>query len=489
MSPVGGVFRNALVFGTAPALQKVAALLLLPYFTHYLKREDYGAIELIAFWTSVFVVVFGCEYRTGLLWRLAAAGDPEARRRTFTASLYFALGTALVAMGAFVAGGPALLASQMAAPPDGSLVLLLAAGVACDLVGIVLLAALQSEQRAALMVALSLVQFTVDALLKILFVAHDGRGVVGFFEASTIASATGAALALLAVRGQWTARVAIADVRAECAAVLRYSAPLLLGAFAYLLVRRIDRPMLVDALGLAAVGVYGRAARLTQLVLDFYVLPFQRSFDVWRLAAYERPEGAAQVAHTYRWFMLGAGLVATGVATFGCDLFTGLADADYVAVREQVPLLNVAALCQCGATVVASAFFVTRRTGLWMRIFVAGLAVEIVVMLLALRPFGIAGVALALTCAHGFLWWAAAYVGRGLWAVPFRHGQAIALVAIAAAVSMLRPWLPLGPLWLALCIDALLVLAYLGAALPVARVGRPEWSMLWALVRDRWSRR
>ena len=79
--------------------------------------------------------------------------------------------------------------------------------------------------------------------------------------------------------------------------------------------------------------------------------------DVWRLSVNARGEGLEPVARTYRWFMLGAGLVATGIATVGCDLFTGLADEQYAAVRLQVPLLNVAMLCQCGATVAASAFF------------------------------------------------------------------------------------------------------------------------------------
>ncbi|MEO6593930.1 MAG: oligosaccharide flippase family protein [Planctomycetota bacterium] len=489
MSSVGGVFRHALVFGTAPALQKLAALLLLPYFTHFLTEEHYGEIELITFWTSLFLVLFGCEYRAGFLWRFAAATGPEGRRRIFTVSLWFVLGLALLAMGVFVVAGPSLLHTQMPSPPAASLALILGTCLLSDLVGVVLLATLQAEQRAARMVTLSLVQFVLDASLKILFVAYRGMGVEGFFLASAIASVANTLLALLAVRGLLTTRITAQDVRSECAAILRYSAPLLMGSLAYLLVRKIDRPILAEALSLAAVGVYGRASRLTQLVLDFYVLPFQRSFDVWRLQVHARREDLAQVALTYRWFMLGAGLVATGVATFGCDLFTGLADVHYAAVREQVPLLNIAVLCQCGATVVASAFFVTQKTGVWMRIFFAGLGIEILVVVLAAKPLGVPGVALALLCTHGFLYWAAAHFGKHLWPVPYRHGEAMLMILIASVLSLARIWLPSGPLWLAVLIDAALVFGYLALALPCARVSRAELSRFCSQLYARVARR
>jgi O-antigen/teichoic acid export membrane protein len=483
MNDVGRVFRRAFVFGTAPVLQKLAALLLLPYFTHFLGPEDYGAIELMTFWTGLFLVLFGCEFRTGFLWRFAAARGPDAQRRVFTAAALFGVAGALLAAAAFALIAPPVLRSQLPRPPAPSLLLILGACLVSDLVGGALLAALQAEQRAARMVALSLVQFTVDALLKILFVAVCGLGIEGFFLASAIASAANTLLALHAVRGLLTSRVDVAGLLAECAAILRYCAPLLLGALAYLLVRRIDRPVVAEVLSLAAVGVYGRAARLTQLVSDFYLVPFQRSFDVWRLEIHEQGADLAQLAQVYRWFMLGAGLVATGVATVGCDLFTGLADANYRAVREQVPLLNTAMLCQCGTTVVASAFFVTRRTTAWMRIFLAGLAVEVVVMLLLAQPLGIPGVALALLCAHAFLYWAAAHFGKHLWPVPYRHGEAILTIVLASSLSLVRVWLPGDPLWLAAAVDAALLLAYLGLALPLARVSRADLAMIWSRIR------
>lgn len=477
MSGARGVFRHAVVFGTGPALQKLAALLLLPYFTHFLSPEDYGAIELIAFWTGLFVVLFGCEYRAGFLWRYSA-GAPGRRVVTATVSVAFAIAAALVAAGAFLLAGPTLLGTQLAAPPDRSLVQVLAVGLVFDVAGVVVLAVLQAELRAARMVTLGLVQFVIDAALKIELVARRGMGVQGFFAASACASAVNTLLALWSVRDRLTVRATWRDARAECAAILAYSSPLLLGALAYLLARRIDRPMAISALSLAAVGVYGRASRLMQLVLDFYLVPFQRAFDVWRLEVHARGEDLAQVARVYRWFVLGAGLVATGVATFGCDLFTGLASAEYVAVREQVPLLNVAVLCQCAATVVASAFFVTRRTAVWMRIFVVGLAIEVVLVWLLTPGFGVPGIAAALATTHAFLWWAAARFGNAAWPVPYEHGRAVAVVACATAASLLRVVLPAGPLWLALLIDTGLVLGYAAVALPCARVGPAELSML-----------
>jgi len=489
MTTTARVFKNALVFGTAPVLQKLASLALLLLFTHWIPQVQYGEIELAVFWTGLFLVSFGLEYRSGFLWRMATVPDREGKRRIATASLWFVAGLAVLAGVAFAFAGSTLLGLQMASPPPRSLVLVLAIGLATDLVGVQVMAVLQAEQRAARMVGIGLVQFVVDALLKIELVARRGEGVQGFFLASAVASAATLVLATWSVRDLLTLRIGTAAVRAECSAIVRYSGPLLWGALAYLLVRKVDRPLLAEMSSLAAVGVYGRAARITQLVQDFYLVPFQRSFDVWRLEVHASGSALDGVARTYRWFMLGAGLVATGVATFGCDLFTSLADEDYVMVRTQVPLLNVAMLFQCAATVVASAFFVTQRTATWTRLFVAGLAIEIVVVLVAAPSLGVRGIALALACTHGFLWWAAARFGRRLWPVPYDHVTAVLVVGVACLVANARPWLPAGPPWLALCIDTALVLGYLAVASWCARVRLADWLTLLARLRARIFRR
>jgi O-antigen/teichoic acid export membrane protein len=146
-------------------------------------------------------------------------------------------------------------------------------------------------------------------------------------------------------------------------------------------------------------------------------------------------------------------------------------------------------LCQCGVTVVASAFFVTKQTAAWMRVMLAGLAIQVLAVLLLARPLGIPGVALALAGAQAFLYWAAARFGGRLWPVPYRHREAILTMGVASAVSVVRIWLPGGPLWLAATVDAALVGGYLVLALPLCRVGRGELALLRSWLLDRGSTR
>ena len=71
------VFWHALVFGLAPILQKLAGVVLLPLYTHYLSPRDYGEIEILTVVTGLFTVVLKLELRQGIMRAWHAGGEAE----------------------------------------------------------------------------------------------------------------------------------------------------------------------------------------------------------------------------------------------------------------------------------------------------------------------------------------------------------------------------------------------------------------------------
>ena len=49
--------RHSLVYGIGGLVSRILAVLLLPLYTHYLTRADYGAIETLIALTAVLVIV------------------------------------------------------------------------------------------------------------------------------------------------------------------------------------------------------------------------------------------------------------------------------------------------------------------------------------------------------------------------------------------------------------------------------------------------
>jgi O-antigen/teichoic acid export membrane protein len=195
---VRNVFGHALIFGFAPLLQKLVAIVLLPLYTHYLTPGDYGEIELLTMVTGLLGLLLRMELRAGFMQAWLAAPDREARAGLLTGvvAMLFVLGIAGAVL-FFAAAGmlcDAVLGYRIGAP----FALLLSAGLLVDVVSTPFHAALQAQLRSRFMVALSVVQFAVGAGLTIFCVVCLRAGPIGFFVGGVAAAALG--LAAMAAR-------------------------------------------------------------------------------------------------------------------------------------------------------------------------------------------------------------------------------------------------------------------------------------------------
>jgi len=485
VSQVRSVFRHALVFGMAPVLQKLIALLLLPYFTHYIDEEQYGLRDLLVAVTGFFPVLFTFEYRTGFLRSYVAAESALERARLTTATVLSMAVLAALAAGSFQLFWEPIFRFAEAPPVSDFFRGVLTAGIALDILVLALVSVLQAELWSGRMVTLNLVQFTLGVLLNVYFVVVEELGALGLFLGYTLSSSVYLLGLLWLTRGLFTRRLSLLEIPSICRPAFLYSLPLWGGAIAYFVVRHVERIVIPGASGLASLGVYGFAWKLSNMLVVFLVGPFKRSFDVWRFKVYEEGGAVEVITDSFRWFMLALGGAAVGVATFGIDLFLGLADPGFAGAATYLPWLNVAVLLQGAYTVTASALFVTARTGLWMTLFVIGAVLQVVLCWVLIPQLGPHGAAYAMIATNAFLYAGSEVLGRRLWPVPYRHGLALGVVALATALSFARASAPVEKLGSALLLDALLLAVFVAVAVGMRWVAVAELREGWRIVRER----
>jgi O-antigen/teichoic acid export membrane protein len=483
---VAGVFGHALIFGLAPLLQKLVSFALLPWFSFHLGPEGYGLSEFLVALSGLFPVLFGLELRVSYLRAHAAAHGDE--RALLGATIGATALLALLAAFAFFLGWPLLEHGFEEVHLELGFRAVIAAGIACDLLNAMLFAALQARLWSGRTTLLNLAAFALSVGTNIGFVVGLELGAYGLFLSSTLTAALTTAGLLWILRRELGA---VPPLR-SCAALLRplviYSLPLWGGGLAYFVLRQVDRLVLTELASLATLGVYGMAWKLSSLLSSFLLLPFQRSFDVWRFKLWEERADGQVVGDVLRWLLVGAGALALAIATFGADLFGALADPRFAGLALYLPLLNLAALCQCASSVTSSAFFVTGRTALWMRCFLVASAAQVALCVLGVSLCGALGAALASAVVQAGLWAASVRYGHALWSVPYRHREALAIVAVATALSFARGLF--GPLALlpALLVDALLCAAFLLAAARLRWVQPEERRRALAWLRARAAR-
>ena len=485
---VAGVFGHALIFGLAPLLQKLASLVLLPWFTFYLGPEGYGLSDFLVAVTGFLPVLFGLELRVSYV-RAHTSAAPGTEAPLLSASTAATALQALGASGTFFVGWPLLERLFDQVHVSAGFRAVLAAGIALDVLNLMLFAALQARLWSARTTLLNLATFVLSVGANIAFVVGLELGAVGLFLANTLTAAATTAGLFWILRRDFGA---LPGWRA-CGALLRplvhYSLPLWGGALAYFVLRQVDRPVLTELASLATLGVYGMAWKLSGLVSNFLLVPFQRSFDVWRFKLWEEGADPRVVADVLRWLLVAAGALALAVATFAADLFGALADPRFAGISLFLPLLNLAALCQCASSVTSSAFFVTARTAQWMRFFLLAAFAQVSLCVLGVWAVGPIGAAITSAFVQGALWVVSARYGRALWDVPYRHREALSIVALATGLSFARGAFAPEALSHALLLDAGLCAMFVASAVLLRWVRVQEWRSGCALLRSWLARR
>ncbi len=453
-----GVFGHALIFGLAPLLQRLAGLVLLPLYTHYLSPRDYGEIELLTMGAGLVAMLLRLELRPGYLRAWVQDGERgHGRLARQTGRLLLGLGLA-GGMIAFWASAPACR-WLVGHPVDAATRALLALGIAAEVASLAPQATLQAQLRSRTMVAIGVGQFVLGAGTTVVTVTLLGMGPFGVF----LGGAAGSVLGLAAMTATLRVPRAEADGPGPLAPLLRYSLPLLAGALLFFVVRNADRLIVARALSVAQLGEYALAWSLANLLMTMLFLPLQSSLDVWRHRLFRRADGPAEFAAIYRIAMLGMALAAIGLDTAGLDLFVRVADPRFAGSIALAPALSVAVLLQVGYSIVASAFFVAGATARWTLVFAVGAVVQVAVSLVAVPALGLPAAPLGVLAANAWLYGAAAWWGRRHWDVPFQHrAMAIALVLVPAACALRRAMPPLD-LPAALAVDAAVLLAAVAA--------------------------
>ena len=179
--------------------------------------------------------------------------------------------------------------------------------------------------------------------------------------------------------------------------------------------------------------------------------------------------------------MLAIGAATLVLTTAGVDLFMWLADERYGGAAVYIPWLNVAVLLQCAYSITASSFFVTARTGLWMKIFVVAAVMQVAACYVLIPWLGTQGAPFAMILTNGFLYVGSIVFGWRLWRVPYRHGLAIGVIVLVTGLSLARQSFSSESWLVVAAADVALIAAFAGVALAL------RWALISELRRG-WQR-
>jgi O-antigen/teichoic acid export membrane protein len=431
---MGSYFRRLVTSGAAyqagRALSGVLALFTLPLYTGHLSKADYGYAETLL----TFIILTSILLRMGIgeaVVRFWFDDEDEDRRievaRTTTA--FAAATTTVVSLVALAFAQP--LSELLLDTDDAGL-------MRCGVLGIwaftnmdIAYALLRVEERRKTFVIVSCSNVLLTVVLTTTLVVFLDQGARGY----VIGNYAATAVMLLALWWTLRDRVRLIPRTQHLMAMLAFGAPTVPADAATFALNFLDRAYLLRAESPGAVGAYSAAIKLSSVVI-VAVAGFQAAWPPLVYSVTDDKEAAKLYARVTTAYVAFTGLIVVAVTLLGrwaVDVFTA---PDYSDAADALPWValgwSLYGLFLVFVTI-AGRMKVTART---FPAAITGLAVNGLLLVLLVPPFGIAGAGIALCGAYAVMLVAMHLLTRNLFAVAFEWGRLTRAVLVLTAIGV-----------------------------------------------------
>jgi O-antigen/teichoic acid export membrane protein len=429
-------FRDSALYAVPAAVSAGASFLTFPLFAHHFAPRAYGTLDLLAFTSTLVVMVGALEIYQGVGRYTSGERDAKVVRRYASTAMWWALACySSFAVVCLVLAQP-ISAALLSSPSSASVVRVAVLWTAVAGILSVTQAQLRWQLRPKAFAAVAIINvvLTAGVGLALVFLAH--LGVTGVIWGQLLGCAAALVVVLLLTRDIFRRTFD----RAALQKMLRYSAPLVISSAGVFLNLYADRFVIQHFRSLSDVGLYGVGNRVAMLVM-LLLMGFQGAAAPLFLSRRDEPSTPSEIARIFRWFVAISIVMLLTLSIFAAPILRVLAAAPYQSADHVVPFLVLATLF-ANMYMFAPGLAVAERTHTMAKLTgIAGVAN--LLLAVALVPvLGIVGAALG-TAVTSVAWFVALMrASQRYYPVPHRwkrlaQAYIVAIGVVAAAFALL----------------------------------------------------
>lgn len=457
--------KHSAIYGLGGLVSRLLAVLLLPLYTSYLSTADYGKIETLIAATTVLVIVLRLGISSAFFRFYFDSPDPERRVLVVRTSFWFTMTSATAGLVAGLVLAPEI-ADALRLGGDADLVRAAAVGLWAQMNYEQLTSLFRVEERSVAFVVASLANVFVTVAATVLLVVVFDEGPLGVIVGNFLGTLCVYAVLLAYRRYQ----LGLQFDRGLFREMNRFGMPLVPSALALWVVNFVDRFFVGQFKGQAEVGVYSVAVRISSAVV-FLLIAFRTAWPAFAYSIEDDREAKRTYGFVLTYLLLVACWLSLALGLFSPWLVELLArKPGFHRASEAVALLAFAGAAYAGYTVIAIGVGRARRTQLNWVVTGAGAAINVLLNVLLIPPYGMMGAAIATVAAYVALFAGMTLNAQLVYPVPYQWRRVATLAAAAVALTVLGKLLDVGPAGaVALTLAYPLVLLVAGFYLPAER--------------------
>jgi O-antigen/teichoic acid export membrane protein len=434
---VSGYLRRLATTGAAytaaSVFSKLIAVALLPLYTRYLTRADYGAAEVMFAAVVAASIIVRLGTVEALLRFYYREGEDSAAivASSFAALFWFATATALIALPFAGPLAEALLdhpTADLGASP-AELGRIAIGGLWVLTMFEYLLTLFRLEERARAYFTTTILNVLASIGLTVVLVVGAGEGARGLLVGS-YASGAVFVLGLIFVHRR---RLSLVFDRALLSRLMRFGLPTMPAELSLYLLNFVDRIIITRSAGLGEAGLYSLAVKFAQGI-NVLVRGFQLAWPPLAYSIRDDDEARRTYSVVVTLFVTGCAFFVTGMWLFSRWIVRALAAPKFFGAYEAIGLIATGVTLYALYMVLVVILGRTGRTGFNFPATIAALVVNLALNLALVPPLGIVGAGLALVASYVVVVALMYIFTQRLFPVHYEWGRLARVLVVSAAL-------------------------------------------------------
>jgi O-antigen/teichoic acid export membrane protein len=443
--------HQSAIYGLADVLPYLVNFLLLPVFTAFLSREDYGAFGILSLFSVLTKIFFRMGLDSGffrIYYELTSDRDRKVLATTLFASS-FGISALLFGACAWFAApvGRLLLGDEIGKSLVIQWILLVAFDTFLNTFAFVPMNLFRIQGRPTAFTVMTLFRSFVNIGLK-LWLVILGWGVTGVLLADAAAS-----LLFVAALFPTLVRNLAPDFSwSMLSRAAAFGLPKVPHGLAHQVLNLSDRKLIEIFLTLSESGLY-HIGYMMGTGVKFFLSAFELAWGPFVYAQLEKPDSRRILARiaTYAFAALcGFGLLN---AVFGRELLFLMAEPQFHAAHTVIPVVVLAYVMQGVFALTSIGIGIEKKTGYFPVITVAAAFSNVVLNLFWIPRFGILGAAWSTAAGYALMAGLGFWLGNRHYPIPFEGGR-LAKIVLAAGIAFGLSTLAPRNLWVAVPLKA-----------------------------------
>jgi O-antigen/teichoic acid export membrane protein len=435
VSNIKEISKHGSIYLGGWAINVVLRLALLPVFTRYLDKTEYGTLAILDSAIEIIKILCALGLGTAII-RFFHDAESEKERNKFVSTGIIVMVCISIFSGTLLFSVRTPLTNLILGPGSPSLYFTLCViTMLFQLVRTGTDSYLMAKKASTAFIIANTGQALLASSLNLYLIVFQGMGVLGMLLGNLISAAIVNIILLVIVLNKVRIRIDV-DIFIK---MLRFSLPLVLSVLAAAGMHNLDRFFIRNFTSMAEVGLYSLAYQFPFMLNSIFATSFEGIWGgntIYKIA--NEPDGIFQYKRICTYYMgfLGFAMYCISIASY--TVVTILAAPEYIDAAKYIPVISFGVWLYSFHIFAKTGVMLTKKTYLFSVNYTLALIVNITANIMLIPLFGAMGAAIATVITYGFFSIAGYAIYKHCYALEFEWVRLSIIPSIGIILVVLR---------------------------------------------------